>query len=717
MTGIGINGCRNYAPIEPTVKTNFTDLSVDQDFKFETTREIDLHIEVITTNPLEAPHKFSIYDNDPSINGKLISSGITDPYFGYETKIKIPSYLNQIYIVNEYVNNESETVVVDATGNSIYYSFNSGVSLKNTFKSTNDLYSDPGCSSCDEIIASGTYNTKDINNNTTYCIEAGSNVTITNKFNFKGGNLFVCGTITVNKFQVNNNGGDFVLSSGAVMSLTNGNIDKDFDNFIIFGTASVAGNTVIKDMNFENQGTFNIGGSINIQTENFHNSGSMSVAGHFNNNEEGVNTGTITVGGHFNNNGGTEFTNECKLIISGNFNQNELFHNAENAYVEVAQNTTLSGNTTTNMAAQSLISTTNLTINSDLIGPSASCARIDVSSTTNINGNGNVSGHIDICDSDGIENNNGTVSDDVTFDCSCYVPTTNCNPGSGQPTNPDSDGDGCPDDQDDYPNDPLRCSNDFYPNETDFTSLAMEDLWSNYGDYDFNDLVIMTNYKTVKNAQNEIVELYGKFHIAAVGASMNNGFGIEFEIPSSLVDSVSGIQINGSAVSYKDSGIEDGPVNKAVLIVYDAISSYLGSSMVNTIPGGNDMDIDTIEVYMKLTSPQTTIGTPPYNPFMFISQNRGKEIHLIDHAPTELVNTTFFGEGVDDSDPGSGRYYVSATNLPWVIEVPTSFEWPKENADILSAYLKFQQWAESSGQQYTDWYQDEPGYRDNDNIY
>jgi len=697
-------------------------LQINSNFKFSTTKELGVHLEIMSNNPEEPTHKFGIYLGNPDQGGKLIISGITDPYHTFQTTIKIPSFVNELYITNQDVFNNIETVVVDAAGGSIYYTFNTEVYTVNEFKTTNVLYTDPGCGTCDEIISPGTYSTKNIDDNTTYCIEAGGTVNITNKVDFKGGTLIVCGTLDLKKVKANNNGGDFVISAGGVLDLENGNIDKDLTNFINFGTANIEEQTEIRDMNFENQGTLTIDGGVNNRTINFYNDGTMTVDGNFTNNDEGFNTGTLNITGHFINNGspGTEFTNDCKMIITGNFNLSRIFNNTDNAYVEVGQNATLTGNSNTtilNMGVQSLISTTNLTVNTTINGPSVSCARIDIAQTTNINGSGIVTGQMDICDADGIENNNGTIGPDVTFDCSCFVATNSCNPGAGTPPNPDTDGDGCPDDQDDYPTDPDRCSNDYYPNQTDFTNFACEDLWTSLGDYDFNDLILETNYKIVKDAQNEIVEIYGKFHIAAVGAHLNNGFGIEFEVPTSAVDTVTGIQIDGTAVTIKQNGIEDGPLNKAVMIVFDAINDYLGTAMVNTIPGGNSKVIDTITVYMKFTTPQASIGTPPYNPFMFIDQIRGKEIHKIDHAPTELVDASYFGEKADDSDPSIGRYYVSETNLPWVIEIPEQFSWPNENADILTAYLKFQEWAESSGAQYTDWYENLSGYRNTNNIY
>ncbi len=710
-------GCKTYNdPVEPDSKGDFVDLVINSDFKFNTTKEVDIRLKVITSNVDEPSHKFLIYQGDPVDGGKLIASGVTTPYNEFETTVKIPSYVSSLFVSDQDANNHVQTVELDANGY-INYEFSSNLKYSSGFKSVSTLYQDPGCGSCDETFETGNYNKLTINNNTTYCIEAGSSVIVSNKIDFKGGTLIVCGNLICSNITANHDGGDFVISAGGTLSYGASSIDHDLDNFINYGVANISGTTTFQYLNLENHGIMNISGNVNISTDDFTNVGEMNIAGSLNNNEEGLNTGTLTVSGHFNNNGGSEFTNECALIITGNFNQNSEFTNTDNSYVEVGQRTTLNGGSTTEMGVQSLISTEDFIVNQDLEGPDVLGAKVDVADETRINGSGNVTGYIDICDADGMESNTGTVGPNVTFDCSTFIPTTGCNPGSGAPSDPDTDGDGVPDDQDDYPNDPDRATNDYYPNEDDFTSLACEDLWTGYGDYDFNDLVVMTNYKIVKNAQNEVVEVFGKFHIAAVGATLNNGFGVEFDVPASAVQSVTGCEIDGSAVTLTSSGIEDGSGSNAVMIVYSAVNDYLGTSMVNTVVGGNTMEIDTIEVHMLFNSPQASIGVAPYNPFMFIDQIRGKEIHKIDNAPTALVNVEYFGEGQDDSDPAIGRYYVSETNLPWVIEIPETFVWPIESADILTGYLKFQQWAESSGTEYTDWYENNPGYRDNDYLY
>ncbi|MBU2553596.1 MAG: LruC domain-containing protein [Bacteroidetes bacterium] len=721
MFAIAFSGCNKNNQPAPVDKDDFESLQIDPNFKFETTKEVMLHLEVNSINPQEPMHKFRVFTGNPTLGGKLIASGMTDPYMSFQTTLVIPTRFTSLFIQNQDVNNNTETVEVEIVSNTIHYTFNTTKAAISSFKTVSPLHSEPDWSVYD-VALSGNYNKVEIEEGLIYSILPGASVNISNQLNFKGGTLIVAGTITASNINGSNDGGDFYISTGGVFNSSTGGFQR-IDNFVNFGVTAISNNLTLTNItgNFENQGIMNIAGTVNINPNSgdVYNSGTMNIAGHYNNNGFGYNMGEMVVSGHFNNNGGqnVEFINDCKLIITGNFNQNSAFYNNMNAYVQVNQSTYLNGSSVTNMEAQSLLKSNNIHFNSVVHGPSASCALFQIANETRINGSGNIDGYIDICDANGIDSNTGTVSPDVSFDCSCFIPTTSCNPGAGTPQNPDTDGDGCPDDQDDYPNDPLRCSDDYYPNETDFTSLAFEDLWTGRGDYDFNDLVVQTNYKIVKNGENKVVEIFGKFHIAAVGASLNNGFGIEFDVPTTAIASVTGTEIVGSAVTIGANGMEQGPINKAVLIVYDAINDYLGTSMVNTVPGGNTMEIDTITVHVSFATPQASIGTPPYNPFMFINQERGKEIHLIDHTPTEMVDASYFGQEADNSDPATGRYYVTSTNLPWVIEIPEDFEWPVEKADILTAYLKFRDWAESSGNLFPDWYQDLPGYRNQSNIY
>ncbi len=281
----------------------------------------------------------------------------------------------------------------------------------------------------------------------------------------------------------------------------------------------------------------------------------------------------------------------------------------------------------------------------------------------------------------------------------------------------DTDGDGVPDSQDAYPLDPTRAFNSYYPNETDYASYAFEDLWPAYGDYDFNDLVVNFNYKIVTNAQNKVVDLIARFKIKAAGASYNNGFGIAFNTAPSNVESVTGCIKMGSSVNIDPKGYESGHTINTVIIPFDAVNNILGGALVNTVHGGYTVQTEEQIVTMHLSTPQTSIGTPPYNPFIFINQDRSKEVHLKDQPPTVLANPVFFATLDDASDPALNMYYRSASGLPWGMEIPVDFDYPVEKADIVQTYLHFAAWAQSSGSEYPDWYMNKPGYRNQANIY
>ena len=281
----------------------------------------------------------------------------------------------------------------------------------------------------------------------------------------------------------------------------------------------------------------------------------------------------------------------------------------------------------------------------------------------------------------------------------------------------DTDGDGIMNNLDAYPTDDTRAFNSYYPNQVDYGSLSFEDLWPAYGDYDCNDLVMNFQYKIVTNAQNNIVDLILNYQIMAIGASLNNGFGISLSTPSSNIESVTGFANLGNAINLDPVGFEIGHTDETVIIPVDAVNTLLGNGMVNTVQGGNTVQTSVETVTIHLSNPQSSVGTPPYNPFIFIDQTRGHEVHLKDQPPTDLVDPDYFGTYNDASIPSQGLYYRSTSGLPWAFEIPVNFDYPIESVDILQAYLHFAEWAESSGVSYSDWYSDEAGYRNDANIY
>jgi len=293
------------------------------------------------------------------------------------------------------------------------------------------------------------------------------------------------------------------------------------------------------------------------------------------------------------------------------------------------------------------------------------------------------------------------------------------------PNGTDTDGDGCPDAVDEYPNDPERCFDIYYPAAGNGT-LAFEDLWPSKGDYDFNDLVIEYRFKTVMSGTNHIVETYSTFIVRAFGAGFENGFGFQLannSIASADILSVSGYDIQETYVSLAGNGIEQGQTIPTIIVFDNAynIMAHPGMGIgVNTEPWATYVQPDTLNMYMNYTQGTYTysqLDIPNFNPFIMVSLSRGTEVHLPNYSPTSLANTWQLGTWDDDSDANAGRYYKTVSNLPWAIHIPEPFEWPIEKQDIVWVHLKFAEWAESGGLLYQDWYKDLPGYRNNSLIY
>ncbi len=289
-------------------------------------------------------------------------------------------------------------------------------------------------------------------------------------------------------------------------------------------------------------------------------------------------------------------------------------------------------------------------------------------------------------------------------------------------TQSDTDGDGVSDNFDDYPNDATKAFNNFYPEQDPYGTLVFEDMWPQMGDYDCNDMVINYRMNQITNGANKAVQIHMTLVLQAMGATLRNGFGIQLPVSPSMIASVTGYHLNGGAISLNTNGTEAGQ-SKATLIAFNNgfdLLPYPGTGTgVNTTPGSPFVEPDTLELTITLTAPVplSQIGFPPYNPFIFIDQNRGREVHMVNQPPTDLADLSLLGTGADNSNVATGRYYTTVNNLPWVMEVVYPFDYPVEGAEITNAYNKFVPWGESGGQTYFDWFGSKPGYRNTQYIY
>lgn len=226
------------------------------------------------------------------------------------------------------------------------------------------------------------------------------------------------------------------------------------------------------------------------------------------------------------------------------------------------------------------------------------------------------------------------------------------------------------------------------PADTYSGTLAFEDLWPYVGDYDFNDFVTDYKYELTKDGSN-ITSIKLTITPKALGATQHNGFGIQLPIMAANVGTISG------------GLLEDGNV-LATIIVYSDCREAFGNALGNINTWTNLPAIASTPkvITITLASPvlEETVSFAGFNPFIFQTDMRGKEIHLVDYSPTLLADMSLFGTGYDRSNPSSGIYYRYNNTYPWAIDIANSgdFTWryPAETKDISSAYLKYKEWTE-----------------------
>ncbi|MBN2236592.1 MAG: LruC domain-containing protein [Bacteroidales bacterium] len=282
---------------------------------------------------------------------------------------------------------------------------------------------------------------------------------------------------------------------------------------------------------------------------------------------------------------------------------------------------------------------------------------------------------------------------------------------------PDTDNDGVPDSFDEFPEDAEAAFNSYYPSEGDYATLAFEDLWPSKGDYDFNDLVVDYNFNTITNLQNQVTKLKGEFVVRAIGAGFHNGFGFQLEnVLSNQISSVTGNALEEGYIQSNANGTEANQSLATIIVFDDAWNHGYG----NTDPSkAFAAPTETIQVEITLATPIPfdQFGLAPFNPFIIVNKERGREIHMADYHPTDLADVSYFGRYNDDTNPTIGKYYKTTGNLPWVLNIPQQFEYPIEKSSIDKPHLKFVPWVESSGSLFNDWYKNQAEYRNPIYIY
>ena len=744
LTAMILSSCHKTTSPE-TNPASMDALKVPAGFNWESSRLINLTvgIDLLPAN-IGSLCRVSAYDMNPGKNGNLLIMGAAGYGSPFESVLRIPSTLKKIYLKAE-----------DGTAFSMLDSVDVIETLNYTFaqthlKNSTGTATDPDCS--------GATPAKTLSGNQTYTINNGTwyvtgNFTGTINFGSSGASINVCGTFhpqNVNNmgtgcfiavtqggtFQMDNtlvmgNGSRLTLFSNSHISLGGLNMNGTTPRIINYGADFVINSQFSPSGSLENYGSMVMNGGLNLNSSAtlFVTTGSLSINGNFNLNTSVTNNGSIEVFGQFNLNSGTLYHN-CKMIVHQDMNLNSGNITLNGAYLRETGSLQINSGATVLLKNNSMISTATYQQNTDVQGTGGR-SEIKVSNSGSINGQYKVNGSIEMVTPSGMLSTGGTANftngaklTKITT-ATNVIPVSTCNPEGigGTPPPNDADADGVPDILDNYPTDPTRAFDNYYPSQSVYGTLAFEDLWPSKGDYDLNDLVVDYRFRVVTNSQNKVVDIKSNYYVRAAGAGYSNGFGFQIDgVLPGQVASVSGTSLKYSYISVASNGVENNQA-KAVIIVFDNYNNVIHragvSGFYNTDPANPKGFGDTVRISIHLASPLalSVVGTPPYNPFLIKDMARAVEIHLADHPPTSLANTGLFGTGSDDSNPLTGRYYKTSGNLPWALSLPVKFDYTSEQIPIIQGYNHFAAWSQSSGTQYTDWYLNRTGYRNSSKIF
>ncbi|WP_247237992.1 LruC domain-containing protein [Telluribacter sp. SYSU D00476] len=695
-------------------------MKVNESFDFRSTRDVQLNVRVGTSSYADERARINVYNDLPTI-GQLVATGIASLGKSFKLEFRIPASLTDLYVEK-----------IDANGASEVKKIHAGTSISADFLTAAQVVSARQQAGSGLDCTTGV--TKAYSNHKgDLTIKAGDVIALTGTYSGKitmnGGTLRICGTATIPNLITNKSAAcKIYFLEGSTVTISATDILAPTTSIYNYSNALSFTQNLATGGSYENYGKMTVNGNftINNNTSNTYlNNGELIVKQALINNRHLVNNNYIMVEGYYEAGGESFNENNCRLIIDGNFIPSYTFTN--NSYIKVGSETRISGKSNLVLNSGAMLSTSKLVYEGTITGKGTTKSVVKVAGTTSIGGAASMEGSANLCDANGIEQNSSRIASSY-FSCGgTYLPTSSCNPeGFGTlqaaPTIIDTDKDGVADSQDDYPNDPTRAYNTYYPSATGWATYGFEDLWPAQGDYDFNDLVINSRITRVFNADNKLVEMKNQIIIRAIGASYDNGFGFQLDgVSSSEVASVTGYSHTKGYVQLAPNKTEAGQ-SKAVIVAYDTpepLIKRVGGSMFNTVkesPAGTPGQLELVVRFATPLDPAKA-SQEKINPFIIVDGKREVEVHLANYAPTGKANASLLGTLEDTSKPGSGRYYRSASNLPWAIELPVEFNYPAEKVPVTEAYLFFADWAQSGGQLRTDWYLNKAGYTNNQKTF
>ncbi len=227
--------------------------------------------------------------------------------------------------------------------------------------------------------------------------------------------------------------------------------------------------------------------------------------------------------------------------------------------------------------------------------------------------------------------------------------------------------------------------------------LTFEDQWPYQGDFDMNDVVVKYISTVGYNKKNEVVETTDDFTILGAGATYNNNFAYENK----------NLATGKAEVTITTSG-EQPVIDKANSIV------RLANRVLDYANNDQKMTYSVKTTYGQRIDKANYIPAP-YNPFIAVAGDPGREVHLSNFTPTSYANPELLGSAHDCSVPSANKYYItynkSGIQMPFAIDITFTnnaemdcFVIPEESQNISIYYPTFLNWIKTGGQEDRDWF-------------
>ena len=225
---------------------------------------------------------------------------------------------------------------------------------------------------------------------------------------------------------------------------------------------------------------------------------------------------------------------------------------------------------------------------------------------------------------------------------------------------------------------------------------AFEDLWPMKGDYDLNDAVVNAKHEKEFDTNGKIIK--ETFYLTTYQnyVELTSGLGLTLNTQVNPKTIAMKKIPNGSTEAEAATFAKEGNV----YYLTDNIKGEIGTTYILELTYGSALSSSDKKASIK--------------PFIYRSEgDQNWEVHIPMEAPTAKMNTSYFGQNDDCSDPAKGLYFVRQGNYPFAFYLDganidvfkeTILKRENESKPIDELFPYFFEWSTSGGTTHQDWY-------------